>query len=38
VSMPLSRRNLLSALVATEQDAGTPAAPSRDAVEVVDER
>jgi negative regulator of sigma E activity len=37
VSMPLSRRNLLSALVATEQDDGAPAAPPADAT-VSDER
>ncbi len=41
VSMPLSRRNLLSALVATEQDDGAPAvdaARATDAVSATDER
>jgi len=38
VSMPLSRRNLLSALVATEQDPDAADAPSLDVIEVVDER
>lgn len=38
VSMPLSRRNLLSALVATEQESGAAPAPSLDVIEVVDER
>lgn len=38
VSMPLSRRNLLSALVATEQDSSTNTAPSLDVIDVVDER
>ncbi len=37
VSMPLSRRNLLSALVATEQDDGAPVAAPADAA-VADER
>jgi len=38
VSMPLSRRNLLSALVATEQESGAATAPSLDVIEAVDER